>query len=134
MLNSKMFLKFLQKKVVLHRAYQFLRYTHDFLNHHQKHFCAISHILPKYFPPFHRNFLMKTMKFPETLCNISRSDSDISEKLRPPHGVSNVRIWILDLFVVFLPPPPSPYFGKTPKFSRFLIMMPPLIINRYWYN
>ena len=52
-------------------------------------------------------------------------NSDIFEKLRPPHGFSNVRIWISDFFVFFLTPPP--YWGKRPKFSRFLIMMPPLI-------
>ena len=28
--------------------------------------------------------------------------SDIFEKLRPPHGLSNVRIWISDIFVLFL--------------------------------
>ena len=35
-------------------------------------------------------------------------------------------VWILDLFGFFLTP--SPYFGKSPKLSRFLIMRSPLII------
>ena len=43
----------------------------------------------------------------------------------PPHRFSIVQIWIWDFFVFFLTPPP--YLGLCPKFSRFLIMTPPLI-------
>ena len=67
-LNSQVFLKFLPKFVVLDRACQFLQYPHDFLcwntltilflwthTHHQKYFCAISHV----FNPIYSLFLQK---------------------------------------------------------------------------
>ena len=44
--------------------------------------------------------------------------------MRPPHGFSNARIWILDFF--FGPPP---YFWKRQKLSRFLIMRSPLSLH-----
>ena len=77
-LNSQV--KFLPKFVLLHRTYQFLQYTHDFLcwntltilflwmhTHNQKHFCAKSCTFNPIYSLFCRNFSIKTLKFPETL-------------------------------------------------------------------
>ena len=54
-------------------------------------------------------------------------NSDFFEKLRPPPWVFKCPNLNFRLFCFFSDPPP--YWGKRPKFSRFLIMMPPLSIG-----
>ena len=91
-LSNKIFLKFLQKLVVLHRTYQFSQNFRDFLwwntltilflwthTHHQKNFCTISRIFYLINSLFLRKFFSKNMKFPETLCAICRSAVQLIE-------------------------------------------------------
>ena len=59
-------------------------------------------------------------------------NSDFFEKLRPPPWVFKCPNLNFRLFCFFSDPPP--YWGKSPKFSRFLIMTPPLITEYQFFN
>ena len=51
---------------------------------------------------------------------------DFFEKFRPPPSVFKSQNLNFRLICLFFTPPP--YFGQSPKFSRFLIMKAPLIV------
>ena len=77
-LNSKKFLNLLPKLFLLHRLYQFLWHTHDFLfwntittlflwtcPHHLKQFFAQLCVFDPIYSLFSQKFFSKTLKFPE---------------------------------------------------------------------